>query len=65
MLSTFKRGYRPKRDREERPLIARLALHAERLSFVTPDGDRAVTAEAAAPKDFQVALKMLRKYAGG
>lgn len=65
LLSSFKRGYRPKRDGEEKPLISRLALHACRLSFVTPDGNREVTAEAELPKDFHVSLKMLRKYCSG
>lgn len=62
LLSSFKRGYRPKPDRDEPPLISRLALHAYRLSFVTPDGERQVEVEAPLPKDFALALKMLRKY---
>ena len=61
-LSTFKRGYRPTRGEEERPLIDRLTLHAERLRFATPEGEPVVV-EAALPKDFRSALNMLRKYA--
>ena len=38
MLSHFKRGYHPDpRDHEERPLIARLTLHAEKLRFIHPN----------------------------
>ena len=37
-LSHFKSDYRPSRFRSERPLINRLTLHAQRLSFDHPDG---------------------------
>jgi 23S rRNA pseudouridine1911/1915/1917 synthase len=61
-LSTFKRGYHRGRSKEERPLIARLTLHAERLTFVDLD-QTARTIESPLPKDFRAALNMLRKYA--
>jgi RluA family pseudouridine synthase len=61
-LSNFKRGYRPKRGEDERPLIDRLTLHAERLRFDHLDGTR-VEVVAALPKDFRAALNMMRKYA--
>jgi 23S rRNA pseudouridine1911/1915/1917 synthase len=62
LLSTFKRGYRSKRDQEERALIDRLSLHAERLRFEHVDGTR-VEVVAPLPKDFRTALNMMRKYA--
>lgn len=62
-LSSFKREYRASRDRPEPPLMTRLALHAERLSFVSPYGGRPVSVQAPIPKDLAVTLKMLRKYA--
>ena len=61
MLSQFKRGYRGK-DEEERPLISRLTLHAEKLRFVNIDG-RDVEIVAAAPKDLRATLNSLGKYA--
>jgi len=64
LLPELKRGYRPKRDQEERPLIARQALHAHRLTFNTRSVDtiNRVRVEAPLPHDMQVVLKMLRKY---
>ena len=61
-LSSFKRGYRGKRDQEERALIGRLSLHAERLRFEHLDGRR-IDIMAPLPKDFRTALNMMRKYA--
>ena len=61
LLSTFKRGYRGKRDEDERPLIDRLTLHAERLRVEHPDG-RQVAITAPLPKDFRATLNMLSKY---
>jgi 23S rRNA-/tRNA-specific pseudouridylate synthase len=62
MLSQFKRGYRESRGKEERPLIARLTLHAEKLRFVHPNG-KPIEIVAPLPKDFRAALNMLSKYA--
>ena len=62
LLSSFKRDYRPKRGEDERPLIERLTLHAHRLRVRCMD-DRVIELEAPLPKDFRVALNMLRKYA--
>lgn len=61
LLSSIKRGYRAKAGVPERPLIGRLTLHAQRLSFVHPEGT-AVQVEAPLPKDFRAALNMLAKY---
>jgi 23S rRNA-/tRNA-specific pseudouridylate synthase len=63
-LSRLKPGYRFKRDLEERPLIGRPALHVEsvRLPVVVPGIPSEVVVEAPLPKDFEVALKYLRRY---
>jgi len=60
LLSQFKRGYRRSRGEEERPLIDRLTLHAQRLTFVAPNG-QTVTVEAPLPKDLRVTLDQLRR----
>ena len=63
-LSGFKRDYRPVRGEDERPLIDRLTLHAERLRFANTGGAQ-VELTAPLPKDFRAALNMLDKYARG
>jgi 23S rRNA pseudouridine1911/1915/1917 synthase len=60
-LSQFKRSYRAKPGQPERPLIARLTLHAHRLAFSHPDG-QTVRIEAPLPKDFQAILNQLRRH---
>jgi 23S rRNA pseudouridine955/2504/2580 synthase/23S rRNA pseudouridine1911/1915/1917 synthase len=61
-LSQFKRGYRrPTRGQEERPLIDRLTLHAERLAFEDLDGRR-VELVAPLPRDFAAVLNQLRRH---
>jgi 23S rRNA pseudouridine955/2504/2580 synthase/23S rRNA pseudouridine1911/1915/1917 synthase len=62
MLSQFKRDYRESRGQEERPLIARLTLHAEKLRFNHPNGQN-LERIAPLPKDYRAALNMLTKYA--
>lgn len=61
-LSDLKPNYRSKKDRKEKPLISRLTLHAHRLTFPLPGTDQPFTIEAPLHKDFNVVLKMLRKY---
>jgi 23S rRNA-/tRNA-specific pseudouridylate synthase len=61
-LSGLKRGYKGRSD--EKPLIARLALHASRLTVRHPVTREPVTIEAPLPNEFEVALKYLRKFAG-
>lgn len=61
-LSEFKRGYRPARGQEERPLISRLTLHALSLEFLHLDGSEH-RVEAPLPRDFDATLRMLQKYA--
>jgi RluA family pseudouridine synthase len=63
LLSRLKPDYRFKRDQEERPLIRRVALHAERLTLPHPHTGAAVEIASPWPKDLQVAVKYLRRYA--
>ncbi|MGF1633582.1 MAG: RluA family pseudouridine synthase [Phycisphaerae bacterium] len=60
-LSSFKPDYRDKHNRLERPLLARLSLHAERLSVDLP-GSGQITIIAPLPKDFGAALNQLRRH---
>jgi RluA family pseudouridine synthase len=62
-LSELKRKYK-KKEGPERPLIGRLALHAECLTFTHPGTGASMTVEAPLPKDFDVAIKYLRRFAG-
>jgi len=62
-LSRLKTDYRLKPGREERPLLARTALHAVELTFEHPATKAAVTITAPWPKDLKVAVKYLRQYA--
>lgn len=63
LLSELKPGYRWKEGREERPLIARAALHAEQLTLPHPVTGEALTITAPWPKDLKVAVKYLREFA--
>jgi RluA family pseudouridine synthase len=62
-LSRLKKDYRLKPGREERPLLARVALHVEELSLPHPATGETVTIKSEWPKDLKVALKFLRQYA--
>lgn len=62
-LSRLKPRYRFKADREELPLIGRVALHAEQLALKQPTSGAELTITSPVPKDFTVALKFLRRYA--
>lgn len=62
LLSEFKRGYKPPRE-GERPLLARLALHAHRLTVRHPHLGEPQTIEAPLPREFRAALNQLRKWA--
>jgi RluA family pseudouridine synthase len=61
LLSGLKRGY--KGSGPERPLISRLALHASELGFLHPDRREPVLVAAPLPREFEVALKYLRRFA--
>lgn len=58
-MSQLKRKYKPKAGAEERPLLSRPALHVASVTLADPP----VTIAAPWPKDLEVVLKYLRKYA--
>lgn len=60
LLSSLKRNYRLKPGREELPLLARPAVHAEELVVRHPATGHELRINAPLPKDMQVALKYLR-----
>ena len=62
-LSELKKNFRLKPNKEERPLIATVALHAESLALPHPVTNETVTITAPWPKDLEVAVKYLRRYA--
>ncbi len=59
-LSHFKRKYHHG-NKEEKPLIARMPLHAFSLAFKELNGNMKKI-EAPWPKDFEVLLRQLRRY---
>lgn len=59
-LSTIKRNWRGD-VYEERPLIARTALHAAKVVFLHPASGEPMTVEAPLPRDFKATLAQLRK----
>ncbi len=62
LLSKIKRSYKlSKSEEEERPILARLALHAYLLHFIDANGE-AHTLEAPLPKDMRALLQQLRKW---
>jgi RluA family pseudouridine synthase len=62
-LSRLKQDYRLKPGQDERPLISRVALHAERLTLPHPVTGQSMTITAPWPKDLKVAVKYLRQFA--
>ena len=63
LLSSLKPAYRLKGNRTERPLISRVALHAEKLELPHPVTSQPLVITAEWPKDLKVAVKYLRLYA--
>jgi 23S rRNA pseudouridine1911/1915/1917 synthase len=61
-LSRLKPNFRLKPGHEERPLLSRVALHAEELSLPHPVTGATVTLSAPWPKDLKVAVKYLRLF---
>jgi len=62
LLSRLKAGYKQRAGVDERPLLQRMFLHAERVVFDDVDGQQ-VTVEAPLPDDLAVALRHVEKYA--
>jgi RluA family pseudouridine synthase len=61
-LSQVKRKYKAKKDRPELPLIGRVSLHAAGIALPHPVTGEPVRIEAEPPKDFELALKYLRRF---
>ena len=64
-LSRLKKDYRLKEGREERPLISRVALHAEELELPHPVTGEILKITAPWPKDLKVAVKYLQQFSLG
>jgi RluA family pseudouridine synthase len=62
-LSRLKKNFRLKPGHEERPLIARAALHVEELNLPHPVTGEKLTLQSGWPKDLKVAVKYLREFA--
>jgi RluA family pseudouridine synthase len=61
-LSRLKKDYRLKPGHEERPLLSRVALHAEELQLPHPVSGDLVRITSPWPKDLKVAVKYLRQF---
>ncbi len=61
-LSRLKKDFHLKPGREERPLISRVALHAEGLQLAHPVGGQMLMISAPWPNDLTVGVKYLRKF---
>jgi len=62
-LSDVKRGYKRKEGEPERPVLARLALHAHALSFRHPTDGHEVSFTSPLPKDLEKVVKLLERHA--
>ena len=60
-LSSIKKGYK-KTEEEERPILARLSLHASSLSFTHPFTKTVINATSPLPKELSLAIQLLEKY---
>ena len=62
-ISSFKRNYKlSKNEEEEKPILARIGLHAYRLRFTDAEGNE-YNLQAEMPKDMRALLQQLRKNA--
>jgi len=64
LLSEMKESYKLKPGRIERPLIERITLHAASITFKHPASGEEITITADYPKDFTLAIKMMRRWRG-
>lgn len=64
-LSSIKgrKRYHLGKDEEERPLLARTALHSSRIGFTDYTSGEPLKIESPLPKDMSVVLQKLRQYA--
>ena len=60
-LSSVKPDYRQSTRHPERPLINRLTLHAESVTFTHPSRPDRLTLTADPPKDFRATINQLRR----
>jgi 23S rRNA pseudouridine955/2504/2580 synthase len=60
-LSQLKRKFNLKKGTEEEPLMQRVALHAQAITFRLLDESK-ITIEAPYPKDFAVLVKQLERF---
>ncbi len=60
-LSKLKRRYLFKRNEIERPLLSRLALHAERISFLHPVTQESFEIVSPLPKDLKACVEQMKK----
>ncbi len=63
LLSRLKPAYRLKSGQSERPLLSRVALHAESIGLPHPVTGEPLAIRSPWPKDLMVAVKYLRRYA--
>src|SRR5687768_5511561 len=65
LLSSLKSRFKlSKNELEERPILNRLALHASRISFTKPNGEK-IALEAGLHKDLKASLQQLSKWKKG
>lgn len=62
LLSEIKPGYKHRRGVVEKPLLARMFLHARSIEVAL--GDSAVRAQAPLPDDLRIVIDKLRRFAG-
>ncbi len=62
LLSKIKKKMNRKTDREERPLLSRVALHAHELKFRHPITDKELVFSAPLPKDMKAVVHQLDKW---
>lgn len=62
LLSEIKRGYKARPGVVERPLLRRMFLHIQRLTWLGPDG-QALTVEAGLPGELELVVSKLRSFA--
>lgn len=61
LLSKYKPNYRPNQRKPERPLIARLTLHALRVVLTHPVSGGLISLESPPPKDFRATVRQLAR----
>ena len=62
MLSELKRSYRFKKNRPERPLFDRAAIHLAEIEVEDTFAEETKTLQADPPHDWKVAMKYLQQY---